>query len=101
MALPIDRMVLFELQLVGSHGMPATRYPSMLQMVEAKKLRPREMITETVGLDGASRVLEQMTTFQNVGVSIINQYWASALRTCPFSTQEEGRQNVLNFPLPC
>jgi D-arabinose 1-dehydrogenase-like Zn-dependent alcohol dehydrogenase len=73
-ALPIDRMVLFELQLIASLGMPATRYPSMLQMVEAKKLRPREMITETVGLDGASRVLEQMTTFQNVGVSIINQY---------------------------
>src|SRR5216683_1744160 len=73
-ALPIDRMVLFELQLIASLGMPATRYPSMLQMVEAKKLRPREMITETVGLEGASRVLEQMTTFQNVGVSIINQY---------------------------
>jgi hypothetical protein len=32
------------------------------------------MITETVGLDGASRVLEEMTNFQNVGVSIIDKY---------------------------
>jgi hypothetical protein len=54
--------------------MPASRYPSMLQMVEAKKLNPKAMITETVPLDGASRVLEEMTNFQNVGVSIINQY---------------------------
>jgi threonine dehydrogenase-like Zn-dependent dehydrogenase len=46
----------------------------MLQMVETKKLDPKSMITETVSLEGASRVLEEMTNFQNVGVSIINQY---------------------------
>lgn len=71
---PIDRMVTMELQLIGTLGMPASRYPSMLQMVEAKKLDPKSMITETVGLDGASRVLEEMTSFQNVGVSIIDRY---------------------------
>jgi D-arabinose 1-dehydrogenase-like Zn-dependent alcohol dehydrogenase len=73
-ALPIDRMVTMELQLIASLGMPASRYPSMLQMVEAQKLNPKAMITETVPLEGASRVLEEMTSFQNVGVSIINQY---------------------------
>ena len=73
-ALPIDRMVTMELQLIASLGMPASRYPSMLAMVAAKKLRPGDMITETVGLAGASRVLEEMTGFQNVGMSIINEY---------------------------
>ncbi len=73
-ALPIDRMVTMELQLIASLGMPASRYPSMLAMVASKKLRPADMITETVPLDGASRVLEEMTTFQNVGMSIINEY---------------------------
>ena len=48
----------------------------MLQMVNAKKLNPKSMITETISLGGASAVLEQMTTFQNVGVSIINKYTA-------------------------
>jgi len=71
---PIDRMVTMELQLIASLGMPASRYPSMLQMVESKKLNPKAMITETVGLEGASAVLEQMTNFQNVGVSIIDKY---------------------------
>jgi D-arabinose 1-dehydrogenase-like Zn-dependent alcohol dehydrogenase len=73
-ALPIDRMVTMELQLIASLGMPASRYPSMLAMVGSKKLRPGDMITETVGLAGASRVLEEMTSFQNVGMSIINEY---------------------------
>ena len=67
-------MVTMELQLIASLGMPASRYPSMLAMVEARKLRPAEMITETVPLGEASRVLEEMTSFQNVGRSIINQY---------------------------
>ncbi len=73
-ALPIDRMVTMELQLIASLGMPASRYPSMLAMVASKKLRPSDMITETVGLGGASRVLQEMTSFQNVGMSIINEY---------------------------
>jgi D-arabinose 1-dehydrogenase-like Zn-dependent alcohol dehydrogenase len=72
--LPIDRMVTMELSVIASLGMPASRYPSMLQMVAAKKLNPKEMITETISLEGANRVLEEMTNFQNVGVSIINQY---------------------------
>ncbi|HEY1849681.1 MAG TPA: zinc-dependent alcohol dehydrogenase family protein [Candidatus Binataceae bacterium] len=75
-SLPIDRMVTMELSLIASLGMPANRYSSMLQMVNAKKLNPKSMITETISLGGASAVLEQMTTFQNVGVSIINKYTA-------------------------
>ena len=39
---------MMELPLVASLGMQATRYPSMLQMVEAEKLDPKAMITETV-----------------------------------------------------
>jgi len=73
-ALPIDRMVTMELQLIASLGMPASRYPTMLQMVAAKKLRPADMITETVPLGEASRVLEEMTNFQNVGMSVVNEY---------------------------
>jgi threonine dehydrogenase-like Zn-dependent dehydrogenase len=73
-AVPIDRMVTMELSLIATLGMPASRYPSMLQMVQAKKLDPKSMITETVDLAGASRVLEEMTTFQNVGVSIIDKF---------------------------
>jgi D-arabinose 1-dehydrogenase-like Zn-dependent alcohol dehydrogenase len=73
-AIPIDRMVTMELQLIASLGMPASGYASMLQMVETKKLQPAAMVTETVRLADASRVLQEMTNFQNVGMSIINEY---------------------------
>jgi D-arabinose 1-dehydrogenase-like Zn-dependent alcohol dehydrogenase len=73
-AMPIDRIVLMELQLIGSLGMQAARYPAMLQMVEAGKLSPGAMVTERIGLDDASRVLDQMTSFQNVGTAVITQY---------------------------
>jgi len=71
-AIPIDRMVLMELQLIATLGMQSSHYPGMLQLVSSGKLNPKAMITETIGLEGASKVLEDMTTFQNVGVSIID-----------------------------
>ncbi len=72
--MPIDRIVLMELQLIGTLGMQAARYPAMLQMVEAGKLSPGAMVTERIGLDDASRVLDQMTNFQNVGTAVITRY---------------------------
>jgi D-arabinose 1-dehydrogenase-like Zn-dependent alcohol dehydrogenase len=73
-ALPIDRMVTMELQLVASLGMPAAHYPSMLAIVEAGKISPKKMVTGTCDLNGINKVFEEMTSFQNVGVTVINQY---------------------------
>ena len=52
--LPIDRMVTMELSAHRVARDAGDRYPSMLQMVNAKKLNPKSMITETISLDGAS-----------------------------------------------
>ncbi|MGD0072898.1 MAG: zinc-dependent alcohol dehydrogenase family protein [Candidatus Binataceae bacterium] len=73
-SMPIDRIVVMELQLLGSLGMPASRYPAMLRMVEAGRLAPGAMVTERISLDQVSRVLEEMTSFQNVGTAVITQY---------------------------
>ena len=71
---PIDRIVQMELQLIGSLGMQAARYPAMLQMVESRKLSPKQMVTQTVGLNKASEILSEMSSFQNVGVTVIDNY---------------------------
>jgi alcohol dehydrogenase len=73
-SMPIDRIVAMELRLIGSLGMQASHYPAMLQMVETGKLSPKSMVTQTVSLEEASSILEQMTSFQNVGVTVIDQY---------------------------
>lgn len=70
-AMPIDRIVLMELQLIGTLGMPATSYPGMLQMVQAGKLNPQALVTNTVTQDDATKTLEEMTCFRNLGVTII------------------------------
>ena len=73
-ALPIDQIVFKEIQLIGSLAIQSFRYPAMLSMVERGRLAPRELITETIPLEKAFGVIEQMSKFENVGMSVINQF---------------------------
>jgi len=73
-ALPIDLIVLAELQIMGSSSIPTWRYPAMLEMVERGKLAPRKLITNTIPLEQAFGVIDQMSRFENVGISVINQF---------------------------
>jgi D-arabinose 1-dehydrogenase-like Zn-dependent alcohol dehydrogenase len=72
--LPIDRMVLMEIQFVGSSNMQSWRYPAMLGMVARGKLSPKALVTETIPIEEAFGVIEQMSNFQNVGISVVNQF---------------------------
>ncbi|MFF5207297.1 zinc-dependent alcohol dehydrogenase family protein [Streptosporangium sp. NPDC000396] len=56
-ALPMNRVIGYELELLGSHGMAAHAYPAMLEMVAAGLLRPDLLITRTIGLDEAGPAL--------------------------------------------
>jgi D-arabinose 1-dehydrogenase-like Zn-dependent alcohol dehydrogenase len=73
-ALPVDQIVFKELQLVGSLAIQSFRYPAMLSMVERGRLAPKKLITETIPIEKAFGVIEQMSKFENVGMSVINQF---------------------------
>ncbi|HUI26698.1 MAG TPA: zinc-dependent alcohol dehydrogenase family protein [Candidatus Kryptonia bacterium] len=73
-ALPIDLIVLKEVSIIGSLGMPAPRFPAMLKMVEAGKLAPGKLVSKTIPLEEAGGVLESMDRFATVGVTVINKY---------------------------
>lgn len=62
-----------EIQFTGSLAIQSFRYPAMLSMVERGRLEPRELVTETIPLERAFGVLEQMSSFENVGISVIHQ----------------------------
>lgn len=49
--LPMDRVVAWELEVYGSHGMAAHEYPAMLELVAAGVLRPDRLVGRTIGLD--------------------------------------------------
>lgn len=73
-ALPIDLIVLKEITLLGTVGMQAPRFESMLRMVQAGKLTPGALVTHKVPLSEAGGVLASMDKFATVGVTVINSY---------------------------
>ncbi|MCV2395308.1 zinc-dependent alcohol dehydrogenase family protein [Actinotalea sp. M2MS4P-6] len=56
-ALPMDRVVAWELELYGSHGMAAHEYPAMLARVASGGLDPSVLVGRTVGLGEAAEAL--------------------------------------------
>lgn len=72
--IPVDLIVFKEIQLIGSLGMQATRYPEMLRMVESGTLQPGKLVRKTVPVEEAGAALEEMGRFSQVGTQVINQW---------------------------
>jgi alcohol dehydrogenase len=73
--LPMSRVIGLELELLGSHGMPAHAYPPMLESVRAGVLRPDLLVTSAIPLDAAPAALAAMGTAPGAGVTVIEP-WA-------------------------
>jgi D-arabinose 1-dehydrogenase-like Zn-dependent alcohol dehydrogenase len=58
--LPMDRVVAQELEVYGSHGMPAADYPTMLDMVAAGSLQPHRLVGAVIELEEAGAALVAM-----------------------------------------
>ncbi|MDX3646139.1 zinc-dependent alcohol dehydrogenase family protein [Streptomyces sp. MB09-02B] len=71
---PMARAIALELELLGSHGMAAHAYPTMLKLVEAGVLRPDLLVTATIGLDAAPAALAALGTTPGGGVTVIEPW---------------------------
>ena len=69
--MPMSRVIGWELDILGSHGMAAVDYPQMLEMVASGKLAPQNLIERTVSLDAGAIALSQMEKSPNSGITII------------------------------
>ncbi|WP_028782192.1 zinc-dependent alcohol dehydrogenase family protein [Thalassobacillus devorans] len=72
--LPIDLIVQYEIEVIGSLGMQPSRYPYMLEMVEKGKLSPKSLITNTIPLEEAPRIFNEMQTYENIGVTVVDKW---------------------------
>jgi len=72
--IPMDRILADELEIIGSHGMQAHKYPEMLKMIVDGKLHPEKLIEKTITLEEAIVALPNMNKFQNKGVLVINSF---------------------------
>jgi len=71
-AVPMDRVIAWELDVLGSHGMASVDYPDMLRLVEAGTLRPQALVERVVGLAEGAGVLPSVGTASPVGVTLID-----------------------------
>ncbi|HQE92399.1 MAG TPA: zinc-dependent alcohol dehydrogenase family protein [Anaerolineae bacterium] len=72
--IPMNLVIAWELELLGSHGMQAHAYPAMLDMIVAGKLDPQKLIRKTVTLEESIDELMAMGQFAQIGVSVIDRF---------------------------
>ncbi|MYC84695.1 MAG: alcohol dehydrogenase catalytic domain-containing protein [Acidimicrobiia bacterium] len=73
-AMPIDIIVAQEIRIAGCHGMPRRRYPDLLRMVDKGLIQPASLIGQEVSLENVNSVLDGMSSFENVGFSVITTW---------------------------
>jgi len=71
---PMWRLHANEIELYGSHGMAAWRYPAMLDMIESGKLDPAALVTKTFDLSGGINHLKAMDSFPGTGFAVITGF---------------------------
>lgn len=69
--IPMDKVIAHEIEIRGSHGMQAHRYPAMLEMILAGKLEPQKLLGKRLTLDEVPAALMAMDKFAGTGISII------------------------------
>jgi len=71
-ALPIGRVIAWELDLLGSHGMAARDYSEMLAMVASGTFNPSILITREVDLAEGLISLQEMSSSSPTGITVIH-----------------------------
>ncbi|MBO0802135.1 MAG: zinc-dependent alcohol dehydrogenase family protein [Nocardiopsaceae bacterium] len=70
--IPMARVIGWELDLLGSHGMAAADYPGMLGLIDNGDLRPQDLIERVVGLAEAADLLPGLDTASPAGMTMIS-----------------------------
>jgi alcohol dehydrogenase len=69
--LPMDRVIGWELEILGSHGMAAHAYGPMMDLVASGALRPDLLIARTIGLPEAALALAALDRSTAAGMTMV------------------------------
>lgn len=73
-AVPMGRVVAHELEILGSHGMPAHRYDAMMPMIRSGKLKPELLVGKEITLEEAIEALVSMDEFRGAGTTVVTRF---------------------------
>ena len=71
---PMDRVIAYELELAGVHGMAVRHYPALLGAIAAGRLDPARLVGTTVALEQAGAELAAMSGFARHGATVITSF---------------------------
>ncbi|MFV0460008.1 MAG: alcohol dehydrogenase catalytic domain-containing protein [Actinomycetales bacterium] len=69
---PMARVIGWELDLLGSHGMSAADYPAMMALIASGALAPQRLVERTIGLEQAATLLPQFDQITVAGITSID-----------------------------
>lgn len=72
--LPMHAVIARELEILGSHGLPAPAYAALFDLIRSGQLHPERLVRKTVALDEAPAELVALGEFRGVGVTVIDRF---------------------------
>ncbi len=73
-AIPMDKVIANELEILGSHGIQAYKYAGIFELILSGKLQPAKLIGKTICLEESLDEFINMDKFGAVGVTVINRF---------------------------
>lgn len=70
--IPFSKIIANELQILGSHGMPARRYPELFRLLEKGKIDLHQLIADKVALEQVPDLLPKLNVSDRAGITVIN-----------------------------
>ena len=71
---PLELAIANELELVGSHGLQASYYPALFELVTTGKLPMDQLISKRISLDEAPQAMKAMASFDTSGITVIDRF---------------------------
>jgi alcohol dehydrogenase len=73
--LPLLELVyLRQIAIMGTRGIPASRFPALLAMLESGRIEIGALITRRIGLDDAGAAIAAMDGYTTSGITIIDRF---------------------------
>jgi alcohol dehydrogenase len=73
-ALPVDRVAMQSLDVLGSRGMPPTRADDLIRFVGRSDVDPGALVSREVALSDVSDRLAAMTDYETEGVEVVTDF---------------------------
>jgi len=70
----MNRIIAYELELKGSHGMQAHRYNELMELITSGKLDPKSLVTKQLSLEESIAAIRSMNNSAIEGIQVVTEF---------------------------